>query len=97
MIEHEYTTDNSITITGRVICGILSDRAGPLNSMIPMTTAAAVLTMAWPYAKTPASLVILAILYGIASGAFGIYLHGHSTNRPVLTDINIQLDYCPSL
>jgi len=39
--------------------------------MIPSTVIAGILTMAWPYARTTGSLVAVAILYGMASGAFG--------------------------
>ena len=60
-------------IIGRIACGVLSDRTGPLNSMIPMTTVAGILTMAWPYARTSNSLIIIAVFYGIASGAFGTH------------------------
>lgn len=58
------------------MAGFLSQRVGPLNSLIPLTAAAGVLTMAWPYAKTPTSLIIIAILYGIVSGAFSVYIYG---------------------
>ncbi|THH29835.1 hypothetical protein EUX98_g4345 [Antrodiella citrinella] len=38
--------------------------------MIPPTLIAGILTYAWPFAKTVADFVIIAILYGIAAGVF---------------------------
>jgi len=61
---------NASSSIGRVVCGFLSDRTGPLNSMIPMTAIAGILTLAWPYARTSTSLIVVAVLYGVASGAF---------------------------
>lgn len=61
---------NAASGVGRIACGIMSDRIGPLNSMIPMCFIAAILTMGWPYARSAVSLIIVAIIYGISSGAF---------------------------
>ncbi|KAF8584118.1 MFS general substrate transporter [Ramaria rubella] len=61
---------NASSSMGRVMSGIVSDRIGPLNSVIPMTLVAALLTYAWPYARSATPLIIIAILYGFSSGAF---------------------------
>ncbi|KAF8495387.1 MFS general substrate transporter [Gautieria morchelliformis] len=61
---------NASSLLGRIASGVLSDHFGPLNILIPMTTIAGILTMAWPYAKTSTSLIIIAVLYGISSGTF---------------------------
>ncbi|KAF8921208.1 MFS general substrate transporter [Mucidula mucida] len=61
---------NASSGVGRYIFGKLSDRYGPLNLMIPMTTCAALLTYAWPFAHTKASLVVVAVLYGFSSGTY---------------------------
>lgn len=42
----------------------LRSTTGPLNTMIPTTFAAGVLTLAWPFARSVASLTVLAIIYG---------------------------------
>ena len=65
-------------------CGIIADMIGPINSMIPLTLLAGILSMAWPYARTAPSLIVIAILYGIASGAFGKFTFGHT-----IIEINI--------
>ena len=37
---------------------------GPMNIMIPFTGVTGILTYAWPFAKTKASLLALTVLYG---------------------------------
>ena len=39
-------------------------QSGPMNIMIPFTGVAGILTYAWPFAKTKASLLALTVLYG---------------------------------
>lgn len=41
--------------------------AGPMNVMIPFTAATAIITYAWPFARTEASLIVVTILYGCVS------------------------------
>ncbi|KAJ3479495.1 hypothetical protein NLI96_g9017 [Meripilus lineatus] len=55
---------------GRIGGGIIADRIGAVNVMIPSTLIAAILTFAWPFATTKGSLVAVAIIYGIASGVY---------------------------
>ncbi|KAJ7117707.1 MFS general substrate transporter [Mycena epipterygia] len=61
---------NGCSLFGRLAGGISSDRFGPLNILIPMTLFAAGLTFAWPHAHTEASLVVIAVLYGVVSGTY---------------------------
>ncbi|KAK7693789.1 hypothetical protein QCA50_003361 [Cerrena zonata] len=55
---------------GRLGGGILADRLGHLNVMAPSTFVAAILTYAWPFAKSKGGYVAIAILYGISSGVY---------------------------
>ncbi|KAG8984521.1 hypothetical protein FRB95_005827 [Tulasnella sp. JGI-2019a] len=55
---------------GRIVSGILSDRFGSLNILIPFTIFAAIFTFIWPHCTTEGSLVAIAVLYGVSSGAF---------------------------
>lgn len=55
---------------GRLLSGFLSDKAGALNVLIPFSVLAAAFTMIWPWCTTKGSLIAIAILYGISSGAF---------------------------
>ncbi|KAJ7138059.1 MFS general substrate transporter [Mycena epipterygia] len=55
---------------GRIMTGLLADRIGCMSVMIPGTLLAAIVTYAWPFAKSLQSLVAVAIIYGFASGIF---------------------------
>ncbi|KAG8685028.1 hypothetical protein FRC08_013334 [Ceratobasidium sp. 394] len=61
---------NATSLIGRVGSGILTDRFGPLNTLIPSTLVAGVVTFAWPFARSLGSLVVVACIYGIACGVF---------------------------
>ena len=61
---------NASSGIGRFAGGALSDRFGALNVMIPSTLAAAVLTYAWPFAKTRGQFVAVAVIYGMFSGVY---------------------------
>ncbi|KAJ6518200.1 major facilitator superfamily domain-containing protein [Mycena vitilis] len=55
---------------GRIISGLLGDRIGPLNTSILLMVTAAVVTIAWPFCSTKASLVAVCVIYGLGSSAF---------------------------
>lgn len=61
---------NAASLVGRVGSGIMTDRIGPLNTLIPSTLLAGVCTYAWPFARTEGSLIGVACIYGIACGVF---------------------------
>ncbi|KAF8227102.1 MFS general substrate transporter [Tricholoma matsutake] len=61
---------NASSILGRYAAGLISDRVGSINVMIPFTSVAGILTYAWPFARTKASLITVTILYGISSGSY---------------------------
>lgn len=61
---------NSGSAFGRITGGILADRIGQLNVMIPATLIAGVMTYVWPLAKTAPSNVAIAVLYGFFSGVY---------------------------
>ena len=58
------------SIFGRVIPGIIADKAGPLNVLIPFGTATAALTFAWLDIKDALGMWIFCGHYGFFSGAF---------------------------
>lgn len=43
---------------------------GPINVLIPTTFVAGVLTYAWPFATSSASLIVVILLYGFCSGTY---------------------------
>ncbi|TFK19145.1 MFS general substrate transporter [Coprinopsis marcescibilis] len=61
---------NASAAPARVLTGVLADRFGPVNVIVPMTWLAAGLTFAWPFAKTKGSLIALAVLYGFTNSSF---------------------------
>jgi len=61
---------NAASGVGRIMTGILADRIGCMSVMIPGTLLAAIITYIWPFANSLPSLIIIAILYGFASGVF---------------------------
>ncbi|KIJ65812.1 hypothetical protein HYDPIDRAFT_174676 [Hydnomerulius pinastri MD-312] len=61
---------NAAAIPGRIIPGILADRFGPFNIMLPALVVNAALVFALFGVGTTASTFVFAILYGFSSGAF---------------------------
>ncbi|RPD54932.1 MFS general substrate transporter [Lentinus tigrinus ALCF2SS1-7] len=61
---------NACSLVGRIGGGVLADRFGAMNVMIPGTLVAGVMTYAWPFAKTKGPLVAVSVLYGVSSGIF---------------------------
>lgn len=49
---------------------ILTNSAGAMNTMIPSTLLAGILTFLWPHLRGTGALVPLALLYGVSSGMF---------------------------
>lgn len=45
-------------------------RPGHLNVMIPFTLFAGILTYAWPFATSTASLIVVTLIYGFCSGTY---------------------------
>jgi len=60
---------NAGNAVGRLSSGVLGDKFGPTNVMIPASFVAGVLTLIWPYTRGTAELFTLAVTYGISSGA----------------------------
>lgn len=60
---------NAGNAVGRLAGGILADKFGPLNVMIPASLITGVLTFGWPHTHGTAALVTVALTYGASSGA----------------------------
>jgi MCP family monocarboxylic acid transporter-like MFS transporter 10 len=60
---------NAGNAVGRLTGGVLADRLGPINVMLPAGLIAGVLTFAWPFTHGTAALFSLAGIYGASSGA----------------------------
>ena len=60
---------NAASVFGRITPGLLADRIGSLNTIIPISLIATVLAFAWIGIKNEAGTIVFAIIYGYASGA----------------------------
>ena len=61
---------NAGSVFGRIASGLLSDKFGPMNTLIPFCLASAATTMVWPHCKTTPSLIANAVIYGFTSGGY---------------------------
>ncbi|KAJ7917771.1 MFS general substrate transporter [Mycena leptocephala] len=61
---------NAGTGAGRIVWGLLGDRFGAMNVMIPTSIVVGALTVVWPHCRTVASLAVLAVFYGFTSGSY---------------------------
>jgi MCP family monocarboxylic acid transporter-like MFS transporter 10 len=61
---------NAASAIGRIGSGLVADRVGPLNVIMPMTALAGVLTYIWPSVHSYGGFIGLAIVYGTGSGTF---------------------------
>ncbi|GJE96906.1 MFS general substrate transporter [Phanerochaete sordida] len=65
---------NAGSTVGRLVGGVAADKLGPFNTITTGTFIAGIMTYAWPYATGAGALVIVALIYGAASGVFvGIF------------------------
>lgn len=61
---------NAASGLGRYAAGLTADRIGSLNTMIPFTIIAAVMTFAWPFCHSRGALIAVSVLYGFSSGSY---------------------------
>ncbi|KAJ6554599.1 major facilitator superfamily domain-containing protein, partial [Mycena capillaripes] len=61
---------NGSSLLGALGFGWVGDRLGALNILIQTIAIIGVVTIAWPFCNSVASLSIIGIIYGICSGAF---------------------------
>ena len=60
---------NAGSIFGRIVPGLVADRAGSLNTIVPCGLIASVLAFAWLGIKNAAGMWVFSVLYGFFSGA----------------------------
>lgn len=62
---------NCASLIGRLCSGILADRYGALNTLIPATLIGGIMTFIWPFVTSHVGpLVAVTIIYGCTTGAF---------------------------
>ncbi|KAI0780472.1 MFS general substrate transporter [Trametes elegans] len=82
---------NACSAIGRLAGGLLSDRLGPLSVMTPATFVAGILTYAWPFANSIASNVVVAIIYGCASGVYVSLLAAPVVRMGKTHDVGVRI------
>ena len=60
---------DAASVFGRVTPGLLADRLGSLNTLLPISFVASVMAFAWTGIRNVAGTIVLASIYGYASGA----------------------------
>ncbi|KAJ5646157.1 hypothetical protein N7490_002529 [Penicillium lividum] len=60
---------NAASVFGRITPGLLADRVGSLNTLIPISLIASVLSFSWIGIHNEAGAIVFACLYGYVSGA----------------------------
>ncbi|KAF9448292.1 MFS general substrate transporter [Macrolepiota fuliginosa MF-IS2] len=61
---------NASSLFGRWTAGLIADKVGPMNVMIPFTFFSGILTYAWPFTHSTGSLIVVTIIYGYCSGMY---------------------------
>lgn len=82
---------NASSGVGRYVSGALADQVGPLNVMIPFTFVSAIMTCAWPFARTKVVLIVVAVLYGFCSGSYVSLLGNPIMNLGETGDVGRRL------
>ncbi|KAG7087561.1 hypothetical protein E1B28_013516 [Marasmius oreades] len=67
---------NASSGLGRIFAGLVADRYGALNVMIPLTAICGFMTYAWPFAKTEGQLIAICIIYGFCTGSYAALIPG---------------------
>ena len=64
-----FTILNAGSVFGRIIPGLVADRIGSLNTIIPCLLVTSILAFAWISVESFGTLVVFSIFYGFFSGA----------------------------
>ncbi|KAJ5731852.1 hypothetical protein N7493_003333 [Penicillium malachiteum] len=60
---------NASSVVGRITPGLIADRVGSLNTVIPVNMIATIMAFAWMGIHNEAGAIVFACIYGFASGA----------------------------
>jgi MFS family permease len=60
---------NAASVFGRIMPGLLADRFGSLNAIVPISFITSILAFVWIAIRNEASAIVFACLYGYGSGA----------------------------
>ncbi|KAF2438860.1 MFS general substrate transporter [Karstenula rhodostoma CBS 690.94] len=59
---------NAIGVPARILCNLIADKIGPVNTLIPAVLAAGALIFGWIAIKTLPSLYVFCVIYGFFGG-----------------------------
>ncbi|KAI8974843.1 MFS general substrate transporter [Trametes punicea] len=82
---------NAGSLLGRLGGGMLADRFGPLNVLIPGTFITGIMTYVWPFSRNKGSLVAVAVLYGISSGVYIALLAQPAARMGKITEVGVRV------
>ncbi|KAM5538089.1 hypothetical protein V8D89_008286 [Ganoderma adspersum] len=85
---------NACSAVGRILAGLLSDRTGPLNIMVPATLLAGVMTFIWPFANSVGGNIAVAIIYGASSGVYVSMLSSPLVRMGRMEDVGVRIGMC---
>ncbi|RAH78996.1 MFS monocarboxylate transporter [Aspergillus japonicus CBS 114.51] len=60
---------NAASVLGRITPGLLADRIGGLNTLVPISLLASILGFVWIAIRNEGGTIVFTVLYGYASGA----------------------------
>ncbi|KAG0707851.1 MFS general substrate transporter [Suillus ampliporus] len=61
---------NAVSVFGRLLAGLMADKFGALNVMVPYTVLSGIMTLAWPFATNESQLIAIAAIYGFSYGGY---------------------------
>ncbi|KAG1756873.1 MFS general substrate transporter [Suillus paluster] len=61
---------NATSVFGRLLAGLMADKVGALNVMVPYTIVSGIMSFAWPFAKNESQLIAIAAIYGFSYGGY---------------------------
>ena len=61
---------NSASVFGRILPNFIADKIGPMNIIVPCALMSGVIIFCLIPVTTPASIIVLSVLYGFFSGSF---------------------------
>ncbi|KAI0035057.1 MFS general substrate transporter [Vararia minispora EC-137] len=87
LVPYMVALGNTGSAVGRLITGMLGDKYGIMNIMIPFTFMASLFTYIWPFAYGNGPVVTITILYGVSSGAFVGLIAGPTMSMGPVEDV----------
>ncbi|KAI3609927.1 MFS general substrate transporter [Moniliophthora roreri] len=59
---------------GRLAAGIIGNRIGPMNHMIPSTIVSGLVILAWPAVRSQSAFIAVVVVFGFTAGSYSALL-----------------------